>query len=114
MGEFQTGQVDGFLGLASLDQEKVCGLMSETASGCLAAIDRRDFITFAELLAGGDHPVGEVEHGTLKETRAIRAGAGYAPFQADLLCFFQNCLTVIFRHKFIIPIIHSDSFGETT
>ena len=48
-----------------------------------------NLVAFAKLLAGQDHPVGEVEHGPCEEARAIHAGLERDPLQTDLLCFFQ-------------------------
>src|SRR6476646_7362329 len=80
----------------------------------MAAIDLRNFITLAQLLASGNHPVCEIEHGPCKDTGMIyMAAGGHELFQTDMFYFIQNFLTVIFRHKFITPVVHDLSFGET-
>ena len=83
------------------------------ASGGRGAIDAGYLIAFAELLAGRNHPVRETEHRPCKEPRAVDAGFERECFQMDVIDFVQNILPVIFRHKFIVPVIHFLLLGET-
>ena len=93
--------------------------MGETSGWCWA-IDTGNLthraasrVSFAELIACRDHPVGEVVHGPFEEAWAIHTRLECDPLETDVLCFLQNVLTVIFRHKLIVPVMHFFSFGET-
>jgi hypothetical protein len=92
---------------------RVDSLVRKASGMRVATIDGGDLVAFAKLLARGNHPIGEAEHCPTKEARPIDSRINHKLSQADLLRFIQDFLTVIFRHIFVIPVVHHVSFGET-
>ena len=80
-------------------------LMSVSLGG-LVAIDRRDFITFAKLLAGRDHPVCEVEHRPFEPAGFVGTGFEGQLFKPNLFDFIEDSLSVVFGVKFILKVVH--------
>ena len=112
MGWFSPVPVDRFFPHHSA-LKQIRGSGNVAASGTITAGCGGNFIALAELLTRGNHPVCEAEHCPIKQVRAIDLRTNHKLSQADLLRFIQNFLTVIFRHIFVIPVVHHVSFGET-
>lgn len=80
--------------------------MSEAFGGRIFAIDGRDLIAFAKLLAGGDHPVREVEHHSFEPAGFVYTGFEREFFKPNLFDFIVNSLSVIFGCLFILKVVH--------
>jgi hypothetical protein len=80
--------------------------MCEALGLGVIAIGNWDLIAFAQLLASGDHPVGEVEHGSFKATGSVRVGSKREFLKPNLFEFFRDSLSVIFGCQFILKVIH--------
>ena len=59
-------------------------LSCQAARGRIVAVDSGNLVSAAELFAGGDHPVGEVEHAPLEYAGSINTGYLRKLFESDL------------------------------
>jgi hypothetical protein len=71
-----------------------------------AAVGGRDLVALAEPFAGGDHPVGEVEHQAFKPAGLVDAGLESQPLKLKLMESLTNSLSIVLSGMFILEVVH--------
>ena len=80
--------------------------MSE-AFGCrIFTIASRDFVALAQLFAGRDHPIGEVEHCPFEPAGFVYFGFERKLLKPNLFEFSMDSLAVVFGCFFILKVVH--------